>query len=230
MLAFLRVRECACTGGTGQSDPLRSDLCQSMGTFFSVPLLGTPPPAGFSPSSPTNSPATPWHQISFSQLGLEDICAPPRPLTLPRPQLGSQAWGLLGAEVSAEPDVSTWSGRPDRPCRALGPRKEPQGPWKGWERLSGPDFGPPVPLRVDHLPGPPSPPPPAEAVSGESRQEPGVRWGRCWAGATECLSCQSCLRRARGLEDGGLVCNGDGASIQGGRNLGDDDGDGCAPV
>lgn len=161
MLAFLRVRECACTGGTGQSDPLRSDLCQSMGTFFSVPLLGTPPPAGFSPSSPTNSPATPWHQISFSQLGLEDICAPPRPLTLPRPQLGSQAWGLLGAEVSAEPDVSTWSGRPDRPCRALGPRKEPQGPWKGWERLSGPDFGPPVPLRVDHLPGPPSPPPPS---------------------------------------------------------------------
>lgn len=51
MLAFLRVREGVCLhGGSGRGDPLRGDLCQSMGTFSSVSLPATPPPTGFSPS------------------------------------------------------------------------------------------------------------------------------------------------------------------------------------
>lgn len=78
--------------------------------------------------------------------------------------------------------------------------------------------------------GCPPPLPPAGVVSGESGQEPGVKWGGAGLEPAERISCQFCLRRARGPGDGDLVCNGDGVSVQGGENLGDDDGNGCAPV
>ena len=77
----------------------------------------------------------------------------------------------------------------------------------------------------------PHPPlPPAGVVSGESGQEPGVRWGGAGLEPAESISCHFCLPCARGLGDGDSVCNGDGVSVQGGENLGDDGGDGCAQV
>ena len=174
--------------------------------------------------SPPTSPATPWHRISFSRPGSEDVYAPPWPLTLPRPQPGVclEPWCQLSLTAARR------SGRPDRPCGALGPRKVPQGPWKGWERLRGPEFGSPAPLHVDNLPGRPSSPPPAGVVSGQSGQEPGVRWARGWAGAS--LSVLPPMCQGPGVGVGDLVCNGDGVSAQGGETLGDDDGNGCAPV